>query len=193
MISLVVDPSRIVRTFFLQDMLFPALVIFGFYSHSAEGTLSPTRNALVTLEVTNIESRFASRAELVVFSLCAFIHEMLIQSGKFNDLIAFPASNEHWTFFPIMYVKGFFWETRIVSKTELTGLLLCSSWSSSSSKGINWWLLCLFLLLCSLLLLFLPSSCLLLPLRIDVCTNCLCRLGSLWLCSASVYLSKCLF
>jgi len=58
----------------------------------------------VSVKLVNEQDRFAFGAEFVLVHVLALLEKMLLYMLHFDDLLAFPATCEHWALLPVVNV-----------------------------------------------------------------------------------------
>ena len=89
-------------------MLPPAVLIIGVNRFRAEGASNSARRfrsfALVPVEFLLQKHSLASVVVLVLVHLAALLKQVLFHLLDLDYLVAFPASRQHWAFFPVVDV-----------------------------------------------------------------------------------------
>lgn len=112
----------------VQNVLAPTLHRTWEHGLTAQWTLACScwlrPNTLVAAEVFLQNRLFAVLMELICTSILALIYQMLMHLLNFDDLVTFPASQQHGTFFPVMDVDRLWVERWVMSVAETANLFI---------------------------------------------------------------------
>ena len=115
--------SVVAGALLLDEMMTEAFLVGWEYTYRAEralcGAIGLRSDTLVAIEVRLQEYTVALVAKTIPVSVLALLNEVLIERLDFNDLLTLPASGQHRTLFPVVYIDGFFVEVLIVLAAEI--------------------------------------------------------------------------